>query len=90
MSTTDLNNRFIYDKCRNSSTFIIDLQLTKSLDPSPNSNVTSFWFWNSSNTLEVFYRLRPTKYKHKDYITVIATVIANGLFLTNLNNMCVY
>ena len=66
--------------------FIIDLRLTKSLDPSPNSIVTSFWFWNSSNALKVFCRLRPTKYKHKDYITVIV----KGLFLTNLNNMYVY
>ncbi|HSF52039.1 MAG TPA: hypothetical protein VLA74_14870 [Nitrososphaeraceae archaeon] len=35
------------------------------------------------NALEVFRRLRPRKYKYKEYITIKVDV----LFLTNLNNM---
>jgi hypothetical protein len=41
---------------------------------------------NSSNALEIFRRLRPRKYKYKEYITIIVDV----LFLTNLNNMYMY
>jgi hypothetical protein len=39
---------------------------------------------NITNVLEVFLKLKPRKYKYKEYITIIVDV----LFLLNLNNIC--
>ena len=62
LSTTNLNNSFIYNECRNSSVFVIDVERTKSLNPIPDRYVTSFFILGSS-ALYVFLKLKPRKYK---------------------------
>ena len=43
--------------------------------------MTSFPSSNISNALEVFRKIRPRKYKYKEYVTTIVDV----LFLSNLS-----
>jgi hypothetical protein len=79
MVVTNLNNCFINYECRDSSIFVIDLTRTKSLNPIPYGNMTPFPSLNMTNALKVFHRLRPRKYRLREYITIAMDI----LFLSN-------
>jgi hypothetical protein len=62
--------------------FVIDLRRIKLLYPIPYRYITPlFSSLNGSNALEVLRKLRPRKYKYKEYIT---TIKVDVLFLRNL------
>ena len=74
MLTTNLNNSFIYYECRYSFTFV-NWIFCKPLNSVPNRNMTSFIVLEDDNALDVFLKLKPRKYKYKEYITTIVYVL---------------
>ena len=75
MLVSNLDNSFIYYECCYSFPFVNRI-LSKSLNPVPDKHVTPlFSSRNITNVFDVFLKLKPRKYKYKEYITTIVEVL---------------